>query len=69
MTFNIQCYIDNFGLLLKIVMEISYQKYDHLVQKSKSLSGQIPIFMFLWSNYFCIISVFLRVSGVSHSNI
>ena len=50
-----------------IKIAISYQKYAHLVKKSCSLSHQSPNFLILSSIYFCIISRFLRGSGVSHS--
>ena len=52
-----------------IKISISYQKYTHLVQKFCSLSHQSPNFMILSSIYFCIISIFLMWSGVSHSYI
>ena len=42
----------------------SAQKY---VQKFCNLSHQSPNFLILSSIYFCIISIFLRGSGVSHS--
>ena len=79
---NIQCYNDNFGLYYNqklswkycnyyhppyIKISISYQKYAHLVQKFCSLSHQNPNFLILSSIYFCIISIFLRGSSVSHS--
>ena len=79
---NIHCYNDNFGLYYNqklslkyfncyhppyIKISISYQKYAHLVQKFCSLSHQNPNFLILSSIYFCIISIFLRGSGVSHS--
>ena len=79
---NIQCYNDNFGLCYNqklswkycnyyhppyIKISISYQKYAHLVQKFCSLSHQNPNFLILSSIYFCIISIFLRRNGVSHS--
>ena len=50
-----------------IKKSISYQKYAHLVQKFCSLSHRSPNFLILSSIYFCIISIFLRGSGVSHS--
>ena len=50
-----------------IKISISYQKYAHLVQKCYSLSHQSPDFLILSSIYFCIISIFLRRNGVSHS--
>ena len=50
-----------------IKISISYQKYTHLVQKFCSLSHQSPNFTILSSIYFCIISIFLMWSGVSHS--
>ena len=50
-----------------IKISISYQKYAHLVQKFCSLSHQSPNFLILSSIYFCIISIFLRGSGVSHT--
>ena len=51
----------------QIKISISHQKYAHLVQKFCSLSHQSPNFMILSSIDFCIISIFLRGSGVSHS--
>ena len=45
-----------------------YQKYSHLVQKFCSLSRQSPNFITLSSIHFCMISIFFRGSGVSHSN-
>ena len=50
-----------------IKISISYQKYAHMVQKCCSLSHQSPNFLILSSIYFCIISIFLRGSSVSHS--
>ena len=75
---NIQCYNDNLKLSWKygnyhhlpykvMIISISYQEYAHLVQKFCSLSHQSPNFMILSSISFCIISIFLRESGVSHS--
>ena len=79
---NIQYYNDSSGLHYNqklswkycnyyhppyIKISISYQKYAHLVQKCCSLSHQSPNFLILSSIYFCIISIFLRGSGVSHT--
>ena len=52
---------------LFIKISIFYQKYAHLVQKYCCLSHRSPNFMILSSIYFCIISIFLRRSDVSHS--
>ena len=51
-----------------IKISISNQKYGNLVQKFCSFSRQSPNFMTLSSIYFCIISIFLRKIGVSHSD-
>ena len=50
-----------------IKISISYQKYAYQIQKCCSLSHQSPNFLILSSIYFCIFSIFLRESGVSHS--
>ena len=50
-----------------IKISISYQKSAHLVQNFCSLSYQNPNFLILSGIYFCIMSIFLRGSGVSHS--
>ena len=51
-----------------IKISISYQKYAQLLQKFCSHSHQSPNFIILSSIYFCIILIFLRGSGVSHSS-
>ena len=55
----------------EIKISISYQNYGHLVRTFWSLFRQSPnfmilgtIFIYLFLIYFCIISIFLRGSGV-----
>ena len=50
-----------------VKISISFQKYAHLAQTFCNLSRQSANFMILSSIYFCIISLFLRGSGSSHS--
>ena len=57
----------NYYHLPYIEISISYQKSAHLVQNFCSLSYQNPNFLILSGIYFCIMSIFLRGSGVSHS--